>query len=138
MALIPESELLLEDEKVVGRYQVEIARWNNERYVSTVPPLYAIVTDQRMILQPQARKKYEPAIIVGKFIMDARRLKDERRGVTIHLRSDYKINLFVSGGNIGVLVDQLRAIAELPPNREYNLPLSTDKLQQLIDFFEAI
>lgn len=136
--MIPESELLLKDEAVKGRYQVEIARWAKDRFVSTVPALYATMTDQRLILQPQTRKRYEPAIIPGRFIADARPLKSERRGVAIKLKSDYKINLFVSGGSNLQLIDQLREMAALPPNREFNLPINSDGLQKLIEFFEAI
>jgi hypothetical protein len=136
--VIPESEILLPDESVKGRYQVEVARWSKDRYVSTVPALYATMTDRRLILQPQTRKRYDPAIIPGAVIADARPLKSERRGVTIHLKSDYKINLFVSGGSNAQLINQLRELAALPPSREFDPPIDPDGLQRLIEFFAAL
>lgn len=138
MPLIPESELLLTDEQVVGRYQMEIARWTHDRFVSTVPPLYVLITNQRIILQPQTRKKYEPAVIPGSFIANASQLKAERRGISIRLKSDYTINLFVSGGNIGALLEQVCVLAALPPKRDYQIPLDSAGLQKLISFLEAI
>jgi len=137
--LVPESELLNEGETVIGRYNVEIARVTRDgRFTSTVPPIFIIITDKRMILQPQTRKRYAPAIIHGQFIKNAQQLKNERSGTTIILKNDYRINLFITTNLNPTFINQVRQLALLPPIKDYALPLSIDGLSKLIQYFEHL
>src|SRR5687768_356859 len=117
------AELLVEGEQSLGQYNVEIARWSNDKWVSTVPPLYAMITNRRLILQPQTRKRYTPASIPGKYITDIYRLESERKVVSISLKTGYQINMFISLGKGDIFIEKLSSIALLIPQKEYNPPL---------------
>lgn len=133
------EHLLAEGETIIGRYQAEIARWTNERWVSTVPPIYLTLTNQRLILQPQTRKRHDPASIPGRYIKDVSDLKANRQGIILTLKNDQRIHLFISTGRNHVqLIEQLRALAALPPSKDYHLPLTFDNLQRLIDFVKTL
>jgi hypothetical protein len=136
--VLPESEILTADEQVIGRYQAEIARWGNGRWASTIPPIYMLITNQRLILQAQTRKRYEPASIPARAIRAVDDLKAHRQGIVVTLKNDQRIHLFISHGHDQSLINQIRAIADLPPVKTYNLPLNVDGLQKLIEFVETI
>jgi hypothetical protein len=136
--VLSEREILTEGETVSGRYQAEIARWSNDIWVPTVPALFMIVTNQRIILQPQTRKQYDPASIPGRYIRSVEYLKSQRKGFTLTLKNDQRIHLFVNWGNNHHIMDDLRAIAALPPGRTYHLPLTMNHLQKLIVFVETL
>ncbi len=136
---MPESELLNEGETVVGRYSVEIARMTQDgRFTSTVPTIFIIITEQRMILQPQTRKRYAPAIIHGHLIKNAHPLKTNRSGTTIILKNNYQINLFVTTNLNQTFINQVRQLAALPPIKDFALPLSMAALAKLIAHLEQI
>lgn len=136
--MLSENEILEEGENLLGRYHVEINRRSGDRWVSTVPPLYALTTDRRMVLQPQTRKKYEPASLPGGAIKDVNIVKARRSLACVTLKNDYRITLTISWGNISEFIDQIRMIAELPPQREYDAPLSSENLNRLIEFLESL
>lgn len=136
--MLPEHEILVDGENVVGRYQVEVARWVGEKWVSTVPSLYMIVTNQRIILQPQTRKKYEPASIPGRYVRSVESLKSNRQGITLTLKNDQRIHLFMPTVRSDVVIEHIRAIASLPISRTYHLPLTLNHLQKLITFVETM
>lgn len=137
--MVPESELLIEGETVIGRYNVEIARPTRDgRFTSTVPPIFITITDQRLIMQPQTRKRYAPAIIPGYYIKNVQRLKASRSGATITLKNTYRINLFITTNLNPTFINQVRQIAMLPPAKDYVPPLSPDGLSKLIHYFEHI
>lgn len=131
------GELIGENEKVIGRYNVEIARYSAGRYVSTIPPILVTITDSRVILQPQTRKRYNPAIIPAGYIVNVQRVKADRGMVSITLKNDYRINLFVSFMYLQHFINHLRGIAELPPAKDFVLPLNMEQLSRLIQFFEC-
>jgi len=136
---VTESELLNEGETVIGRYNVEIARMTHDgRLTSTVPTIFIIITEQRMILQPQTRKRYAPAIIHGHLIKNAHPLKANRSGTSILLKNNYQINLFVTTNLNQTFINQVRRLASLPPIKDFALPLSVDALTKLITYLEQI
>jgi hypothetical protein len=136
--VLPEHEILVEGETVAGRYQVEVARWMGEKWVPTMPSLYMLITDQRIILQPQTRKKYEPASIPGRYIRSVESLKTTRQGITLTLKNDQRIHLFVPTTHSHIVIEHIRAIATLPVSRTYHLPLTLNHLQKLISFVETM
>jgi hypothetical protein len=142
--LIPDSEILLPGESILGNYNAAVARWSTDRWVSTIPALYAAVTQQRLILRPQARKRYEPAIIPGRSILniEAKTLatgnNNHRQGVVIRLKQNYHFTLFINPRDSGNFVQYIRAMAALPPSKTYEPPLEPDALQKLINFLESL
>lgn len=131
-----EDEILHPEEVILGRYTGEIARYVNDRYDATLPSLYVLVTDKRIIMWPQVRKKYEPAVIYGKYISGIGLLKSRRSGVSLRIKNGYVIHLFVQRNRISEFMSQVRDIAKLPPLKEYHLPLSDKELNRIISFFE--
>lgn len=132
-----QPDFLIEGEKIVGRYQAEIARWSNERFISTVPALYAYVTNYRFVLQPQTRKRYTPASIPGRWIDQVHPLNAPRRGISLEFKDGYKIYLFIIGDQSEALMKQLKSLAALPTVDSYAAPLSLDSLRRLINHLEV-
>lgn len=136
--MLSEKELLIPGETVMGRYNAEIAHWAGDRYVPLVMPLLLLVTNRRVILQLQKRKHYDPASIPGRFISGVEEITIPRQGITLTLQDGRQISLFVGWGRDNDLMSSVRIIAALPPNRTYDMPLSVDHMQKLIDFVESL
>jgi hypothetical protein len=122
----------------MGRYNAEVAHWSAGRWVPLVMPLMMLVTNRRLILQPQKRKHYEPASIPGRYIRDVVEITTPKQGITLTLQDGRRISLFVGWGRDNDLMSAIRIIAALPPERTYNMPLSFDHLQKLIDYVESM
>lgn len=60
---------LLDNEKQYGLFQVQIARTTGSGWSAAIPPLYATVTNLRLVLKPQTRRPYPPAIIPAQHII---------------------------------------------------------------------
>jgi hypothetical protein len=138
------DSLLLPDEQHTGTYSVEIARWNGGRWTATVPPLYASLTDRRLILHPQTRRRYDPAIIPRRSIRRITELDDPyRRGVVLHLEGGTLLNIFTAGYQGETFITQLHAMHEQPvvlpacPVR-FDTRVEVDRLLRLIHRVEAM
>ena len=136
--MLTADHFLIEGERFIDDYNIEIARWNNSMWCSTIPPLYAILTDHRMILQPFARKHYDPAVIPATYISGVTELNADRHGVMIHLKTGHRIALFVSSDPQQQLLRNLRAMKV--PRRairfEGDFDIST--IQRIVDFFPSL
>ncbi len=145
------NSLLLEGEQFIGTYSVEIARWNGDRWTATVPPLYASLTDQRLILHPQTRRRYEPAIIPRSTIRRVAELDSVyRRGVVIYLRDGTPLTIFAAGNQGETFMNHLfaahrvtRTVAQTPPQFapcpvEFETNVEIDRLRRLIACVEQI
>ncbi len=135
---VPGSDLFVEGEHMLGSYHAEIARLANGRWSPTVPPLYATVSNRRLILQPQTRKKYAPASIPGKVIQSVDPIEDLPRGVRIALKSGHEINLIVRWGSSTDFINDLRSSVVVVPARTYVPPLPVNDLQKLIEFVQTL
>lgn len=131
-----EDEILQPDEPILGRYNGEIARYSNDQYSATLPSLYVVVTDRRIVMWPQVRKKYSPAIIYGKHISGIGLMKSRRSGVSLRIKNGYIIHMFIQRNRISDFMAQVREIANLPPLKEYHIPLSDKQLNRIISFLE--
>lgn len=128
------DEYLLDDEQIQGNYNIEIARWSNGRFTTTVPALYATITDMRMVLVPQTRKRYEPASIHGSIIANIEPLDSVRPGICLRLTTGQCITMFLPVVAPDTFKQQLNALTK--SDKTYNVPLSLTGLQRLIAFFE--
>jgi hypothetical protein len=135
---VRDNDLLRDDESIVGRYTVEIARWNGDRLSSTVPPISVALTNQRLILTPQTRKRYEPAIIPAPFISSVNPVRSERSGACITLKNGYQINFFITTNVHRQFIEQLRALTRPAALRTYTPPIDLDALQKLVAYFEGL
>lgn len=136
--MLTADQLLLEDEILVGDYNVEIARWSNGKWASTIPALYAILTDHRLILQPHSRKRYEPAIIPAHYIIDVLPIETPTRfGVMLTIKTEQKITLLIPTRQKDEIIRNLRTIS-LPSNpKRTEIQLDLDSIQKMINFFKG-
>ncbi len=136
--MLTADELLKDGEELLGDYNIEIARWINEGWFPTMPPLYAILSDHRIILQPHARKRHEPAIIPTSYIVRVREIQSGyRRGILLELKTGHKIGMFVSGDPRQQMIPKIKE-AILPHNQEkrkYKIELDLGSIQKMINFF---
>ncbi len=136
--LVTEQELLEPYEQVVERFSAQIMRKSGSRWVYTVPAIYVMLTDLRLILQPQTRKRYEPAIIPLRYIRMVRRLKGATYGLSLHLKGGQAIHLFASWTSPLDLIELLHDLAEVPAAKNYEAPLSLPEIQKLISYVREI
>lgn len=136
--LTPE-ELLLEGETLLGSYSVEIARYKNERWVSTLPALFAVITDQRLILQPHTRKRHDPAIIPGRYIAKVTDMDVERRHMLmLTIRTGHQISMFIAGPQCAEIAAHLRAMMPTRTRHLVNTDLEADTVRKMIAFFNKL
>jgi hypothetical protein len=136
--LITEQELLEPHERVIERFNAQIMRKNGTRWVHTVPAIYVLLTDLRLIFQPQTRKRYEPAIIPLRYIRMVKRLKAGSYGFSLHLKNGPTIYLFASWNNSIDLIELLQELAEVPSARDYEAPLPVPEIRKLIEYVREI
>lgn len=137
--MLTAGQLLEEGEVLIGDYNVEIARWRDGNWTPTIPPLYVVLTDHRMILQPHARKRLDPAIIPARYIKEVRELDtDNRHGIMLHLKTGHQISMFVSGDPNRGMLRGLRAMMTPPSPVRFEPQLDLGGLQKLIDYFSAM
>jgi hypothetical protein len=136
--LITEQELLEPHEHVIERFNAQIMRRTDGRWVHTVPAIYVLLTDLRLILQPQTRKRYPPAIIPLRYIRMVKRLRAASYGFSLHLKSGPTIYLFASWNSQTDLIELLQVLAEVPYARDYEAPLAVPEIRRLIEFVRDI
>lgn len=130
------------DERVLGRYHVEIARWSDfsKEWMPTMPPLYASLTAHNLILQTQTRKRREPAVIplhsIKRIITTVDRYM--RRVVILHLKSDYYISLYTSRSDVGKDFLAHMRLVTMPSPVIFETHLEAMHLKRLIHFVEKL
>jgi hypothetical protein len=125
---------LLEGERQLGQYQVQIARQTSSGWAAAALPLSAVVSNARLILQPITRKPYPIASIPSHYIVKVYlETFGQRSGITVGLKNDYLVNLFVSWGQ----TDQFHADVKrmvTPSVRLHFIPnLSENDIVRLIE-----
>ena len=136
--MLTPKDILKDGESLIGNFHVEIVRWTGSEWASTPPPLYVILTDHRMVLQAQTRKRYEPAYIPAQYIARVEELKgDRRRGVSLFLKTGHRISMFIAGDNRPVLRAVRRMTAPTSPV-QFNEDLDIESIRKMIDFIGSI
>lgn len=133
------DELLEKEETLLGTYNMEVARWSNKHWSPTMPALYAILTDHRLILQAQARKRYEPAVVPATAITKVNSLSDDyhREIVLIHLKTGHILSLYT--GRQGEHFIKLLRQAAFPRSPiKFKRDLDLDRLQKIITYMERL
>lgn len=136
--MLTANEVLEDDETHVGSYNAEIARWRDDQWISTIPPIFVIVSDQRVIIQAQSRKHHEPAVIPSRYIKSVTKIESGRRhGVLVCLKTDHYIGMLVAGDPEFTLLENLRTLMHSQKGRfKHHLDLSG--IQKLINFFSKL
>jgi len=135
------EELLHEDEKFHGYFTVEVARWSTmeKLWTSTVPPLYMIVTDQRLILQPQSRKRHDPAILPGSCIRRVEELHQNfRSGVLLYVSTDMILSFFVPSKDLKLLMRHLKTMTLPPSPVQFDEKIELGSLEKIITFIKTM
>lgn len=134
--MLTADEILLEGETLIGHYYLEIARWRDGTWSPTLPPLYTIITDLRLVLQPHSRKNHEPAVIPARYITQIQEFTDQfRHGMLLHLSTGHRIALFIPNHQREEIVRNMRTIAVTPVRSSgHEMHLDLGSLKKLIDF----
>jgi len=92
-----EDALLLAGECKLGRYHVAILRRTSSGWVPTTPPLNVLVTNYRLLMHPQTRRQYQPAVIPSNFITQVGKAEmGYHKGVTIGLKNGMRLYLTIN------------------------------------------
>lgn len=137
---MPNLMALLDDEREIGKFQVQIARMTSSGWTAAIPPLYATVTDQRLMLKPQTRRPYPPAIIPARYIRQVTNLVlDPFNAVELTLTDDYRLYLIAGwrhGHDFSSALRRMMTERKLKFNREFVHP-DMQALYKLIDAVKA-
>lgn len=133
------ESILFSGENRLGQYQVAIIRHAASGWVPTVPPLNAYVTNYRLILYPQTRRKYEPAIIPSHIIV---RVEDVELGphkaVRVVLKTGHHVHMSISWSQGQHLAEAIRTMLTSPLGNSFNHKLSQQDLSRLIQFISHL
>ncbi len=137
--MLTAKELLREDEILLGEYNAEIARWRDNHWLSTIPPVYIILSDQRLIIQPHIRKRHEPAVIPNRYIIGVTKLKEGyRHGVILRLKTGHHIGMLISGDPESKMLANLQTMLITRKKEIFDHKLDLTGIQKIIEFFVSL
>lgn len=137
--MLTPDELLLEDEELIGHYSAQIVRWRDGEWITTLPTLYVILSDRRMILQPEARKRYEPAIIPRRYFTGVEELTmGIRHGVILRLKTGHQIGMFISGDPKRRILNYLQRCFVPPKPIEPKSQVDLEDIRRIIEYFDHL
>ena len=138
--MLAAKDLLLEGEQFIGDYHVEIARWKDGIWSAMIPPLYAIITDRRLILQPHSRKHHEPAVIPARYITKIQEFTYQfRHGIIMHLTTGQRLAIFIPNLKRGEILQNIRTITVPSKKSErQEIQLDLGSLKKLIDYVSGL
>ena len=138
--MLAAKDLLLEGEQFIGDYHVEIARWKDGIWSAMIPPLYAIITDRRLIPQPHSRKHHEPAVIPARYITKIQEFTYQfRHGIIMHLTTGQRLAIFIPNLKRGEILQNIRTITVPSKKSErQEIQLDLGSLKKLIDYVSGL
>jgi len=133
-----EDALLLPGESKLGRYHVAILRRTSSGWVPTTPPLDALVTNYRLLMHPQTRRQYQPAIIPSTFITQVGKAElGYHKGVTIGLKNGMRLYMTINWSEDEELIDAVTKMLTSPLGTFIPHPAEQD-LNRLIAFISRL
>lgn len=133
------DDLLLQGERRLGEYVVALIRRTPHGWSPTVPPLDALVTNYRMLLQPQTRRPYDPASIPANYIMRVREVEiNSGLGIHVSLRTGHSLYILPSASHGSGMTDCLKALLTAPATSHFHLHPPSRDLQRLIDYISHL
>jgi hypothetical protein len=140
MAVQSRPDLLLKGERILGSYQLQIARRTDSGWTVTIPPLYALVTNQRLILWPQTRRSYPPASIPRGYVVKVNPVTlDHRNAVLLQLKTGHEVYMIVSLSEGGPFVEMVKKMLTPPLlGRIFKARVPKGDIERLIQLIEQI
>lgn len=134
--MIDTDSLLIEDERILGRYTVALLQETHPGEWSPLPmPMDAITTNFRLILRP-LRKKYRPASLPARYLRSCyMMLQGNYRCIGLALSTGDWLYLMLSTGKLDHLHDDLQALKLPPPRFHFDNSVARDDIERLITFF---
>ncbi len=134
-----EQITLFSGEKKFGQYQVAIVRHTASGWVPTVPPLNALVTNYRIVLQPQTRRRYTPASIPSNYIMRVGDVQfGNHRGVRVSLRDGLVLYLQMNWSDGDFLTEAIKKMLMSPIGPSFALRPAQQDLNRLVEFLQQL
>lgn len=134
-----DNGLLLDGEHKLGQYQVEIIRHTTSGWAPTVPPLNALVTNYRLVLHPQTRRRYAPASIPSTAITQVSDVMlNHRQGVRIVLKEGLRLYIVVSWSQGDELTSTMKTMLTSPIGNAFSLSPAQEDLDRLIEFIKRL
>ncbi|HLU08479.1 MAG TPA: hypothetical protein VK003_02350 [Oceanobacillus sp.] len=140
MAVQSRPDLLVRGEHILGSYQLQVARRTDSGWTVTIPPLYALVTNQRLILWPQTRRSYPPASIPRNYVVKVTPVVlDHRNAVLLQLKTGHDLYLIVGLSEGGPFVDMVKKMLTPPLlGRIFKARVPKQDIQRLIQLIEQL
>ncbi len=133
-----EDTLLSAGECKLGRYHVAILRRTSSGWVPTTPPLNVLVTNYRLLMHPQTRRQYQPAIIPSSFITQVGKAEmGYHKGVTIGLKNGMRLYLTINWSENEELTEAVTKMLTSPLGTFIPHPAEQD-LNRLIEFISRL
>ena len=133
-----EDALLLPGECKLGRYHIAILRHTSSGWVPTTPPLNMLVTNYRLLMHPQTRRQYQPAVIPSNFITYVGKTElGYHKGVTIGLKNGMRLYLTINWSEAEELTDTVTKMLTSPLGTFIPHPAEQD-LNRLIAFISHL
>jgi hypothetical protein len=133
------DEFLMQGEKRLGEYVVALIRRTPYGWSPTVPPLVALVTNLRLLLQPQTRRPHDPACIPANYIMRVREVEiNNGLGVHVSLRTGHSLYILPSASHGSNLHDSLKHMMTTPVTQHFHMAPPSHDLQRLIDYISHL
>ncbi len=134
-----EADILVQGETKLGEYQVAIVRYTSSGWVASVPPLYVIITNYRLILHPQTRRPYPPASIPSNYITKVVEVElGQRPAVQIALKTGHQLFLFISWSQGTELTETIKIMLTSPVGNTFKHDPALRDLNRLIAFIQRL
>ncbi|RMG86433.1 MAG: hypothetical protein D6712_07495 [Chloroflexi bacterium] len=137
--MVDVSQYFIEGERRLGFYQAELARLNGiGHWTPTIPPLMVIVTNYRLLLYPQTRRKYTPASIPARYLQSVGKVElGTFYGIRLILRTGYQLNFVVGPKQQQELFDDIE-VMRLPPTRiRFDETVPRQDIERLVQYLES-
>ena len=133
------TDILIEGENVLGRYQVQILRHSHGDWGITIPPLNALLTNLRLILQPQTLRPHPPASIPGTYVTQ---IAEEHLGrydcVVMQVKGGPRLHLLVGTRQREDFLIGLDVMMHPPLKLKVSLPLVHQDIERLVQFLSQM
>jgi hypothetical protein len=134
-----ENALLLPGECKLGRYHVAILRHTSSGWVPTTPPVNVLVTNYRLLLHPQTRRQYQPAVIPSHFITQVTKADmGYHRGVRIGLKNGMRLYMTINWSENEALTDTVTKMLTSPIGNSFIPHPAEADLNRLIEFISHL
>lgn len=130
------EEVFVEDEEMLGRFQVEILASGADGWSPAVMAIEALVTNYRLFLKP-FKKKYEHASIPNYYIttIEEREL-DGHSCISVEIKTGHSINMVLPRRHKKALFHYLLRMRVPKPKFKMDESVAQVDIKRLVEFFE--